>query len=80
MQMDAPMTEMQANMTAMQSQMDQIHATTDPKERQKLMRAHMQSMLDSMAMMQTIMEQMLQHQHRPVPVDRRRDLLAATGR
>ena len=54
MQMDAQMTEMQANMTKMQSQMDQIHATTDPKERQKLLQAHMQTMQECMAMMRTM--------------------------
>lgn len=50
-QMDAQMSQMQANMKDMQAQMAKIHATTNPKERQKLMQAHMQTMRDSMAMM-----------------------------
>ena len=41
----------QANMEKMQKQMDQIAATTEPKERQKLMQEHMQSMKDSMKSM-----------------------------
>jgi hypothetical protein len=53
MQMDAQMTEMQANMVKMQSQMDQIHATTDPRERRKLLQSHMQTMQECMAMMRT---------------------------
>lgn len=60
-QMDAQMTAMQANMTAMQSQMDEIRATTDPKERQKLMQAHMQTMQESMAMMRSM--------HKPMKMD-----------
>lgn len=54
MQMDAQMTEMQAKMAAMQLQMDKIHATTEPKERQKLMQAHMQTMQECMAMMRNM--------------------------
>ena len=53
-QMDTQMTEVQASATKMRSQMDQIHATTDPTERQKLMQAHMQTMQDSMAMMRSM--------------------------
>jgi hypothetical protein len=45
------MSQMQVNMTKMQSQMEKVHATTDPKERQKLMHAHMQAMQANMAMM-----------------------------
>ena len=41
------MSRMQANMTTMQAQMDKIRATTDPKERQKLMQAHMQTMQEN---------------------------------
>ncbi len=51
MQMNAKMSQMQEKMTKMQSQMDKIHATTDPKERQALMQAHMQTMQECMAMM-----------------------------
>ena len=51
MPMDAKMTQMHENMTKMQSQMDKIHATTDPKARQALMQAHMQTMQECMAMM-----------------------------
>ena len=41
----------QANMEKMKQQMDQIAATTEPKERQKLMHEHMQTMKDSMKSM-----------------------------
>lgn len=58
MPMDAQMSQMQTNMTLMQTQMDRIHATTDPKERQKLMQAHMQTMQDSMAMMRSMSKPM----------------------
>jgi hypothetical protein len=51
MPMDAKMSQMQDNMTKMKSQMDKIHATTDPKARQALMQAHMQTMQECMAMM-----------------------------
>jgi len=44
MDMDNHMGKMQGNMKAMQAQMDKIHKTTDPKERQKLMQAHMTAM------------------------------------
>jgi len=54
MEMDAQMSQMQTNMTKMQSQMTKIHATSDPKERQKLMQAHMQTMQESTAMMRTM--------------------------
>ena len=54
MPMDAQMSQMHTNMTLMQSQMDTIHATTNPKERQKLMQAHMQTMQESMAMMRSM--------------------------
>ena len=42
---------MQANMEKMQQQMDKIGATTDPKERQRLMREHMQTMQENMKAM-----------------------------
>ena len=61
MPMDAQMSQMHTNMTLMQSQMDTIHATTNPKERQKLMQAHMQTMQDSMAMMRSM--------SKPMPMD-----------
>ena len=43
--------QMQGNMKKMQEQMDKMGKTTDPKERQKLMGEHMQTMMDSMKMM-----------------------------
>jgi hypothetical protein len=58
MPMDARMSQMHTNMTLMQSQMDTIHATTNPKERQKLMQAHMQTMQESMAMMRSMSKPM----------------------
>ena len=58
MPMDAQMSQMHTNMTLMQSQMDTIHATTNPKERQKLMQAHMQTMQESMAMMRSMSKPM----------------------
>ena len=42
--MEKDMSHMQENMKAMQAQMDRIHETTDAKERQKLMREHVQAM------------------------------------
>ena len=41
----------QANMEKMKQQMDQIAATTEPKERQKLMHEHLQTMKDRMKSM-----------------------------
>lgn len=41
----------QANMEKMRQQMDKIAATTDPKERQKLMQEHMQTMQQNMKSM-----------------------------
>lgn len=58
MEMDSQMSQMQANMTTMQSQMDKIHATTDPKERQKLMQSHMQTMQENMATMRIMSKPM----------------------
>jgi hypothetical protein len=52
------MSQMQVNMTKMQSQMEKIHATTDPKERQKLMQAHMKTMQESMTMMRAMSKPM----------------------
>jgi len=51
MDMGQPMSTMQANMKDMQAQMEKIRATTDPKERRKLMEAHMQAMQECMATM-----------------------------
>lgn len=51
MDMGQQMSRMQQNMTAMQAQMQQIRATTDPKERHKLLQAHMQAMQDNMTAM-----------------------------
>lgn len=61
MPMDAHMSQMHTNMTLMQTQMDKIHATTNPKERHKLMQAHMQTMQESMAMMRSM--------SKPMPMD-----------
>lgn len=58
MPMDAELSQMHTNMTLMQSQMDTIRATTNPKERQKLMQAHMQTMQESMAMMRNMSKPM----------------------
>ena len=59
MPMDATMSQMHTNMTLMQSQMDTIRATTNPKERQKLMQTHMQTMQESMAMMHNMGKPMM---------------------
>ena len=53
------MSQMQTKMKAMQAQMDTIHKTTDPKERQKLMQAHMQSMQENMKAMRGMSGQMM---------------------
>ena len=44
----------QENMKLMQQQMDKIATTTDPKERQKLMQAHMQTMQENMKAMRSM--------------------------
>ena len=44
----------QENMKLMQQQMDKIATTTDPKERQKLMQAHMQTMQENMKSMRSM--------------------------
>jgi hypothetical protein len=59
MQMDAQMSEMQANMKDMQAQMEKIRVTTSPKERQKLMQAHMLTMQESVAMMESMSKPMM---------------------
>ncbi|MES2162887.1 MAG: hypothetical protein V4476_17145 [Pseudomonadota bacterium] len=48
---DATSAGMMDNMQKMQRQMEKIQATTDPKERQKLMQEHMQAMQDNMKAM-----------------------------
>jgi hypothetical protein len=59
MDMDAHMSEMQKNMKEMQAQMEKIHATASPTERKKLMQAHMQTMQESMAMMESMSKPMI---------------------
>lgn len=51
MDMEKHMSQVQEKMKAMQAQMDKIRDTTDPKERQKLMREHMQAMQENMKAM-----------------------------
>lgn len=51
MDMEQKMSSMQTQMKDMQAQMDKIRATTDPKERRKLMDAHMQAMQECMTTM-----------------------------
>jgi hypothetical protein len=43
-------------MKTMQDQMAKIHSTTDPKEREKLLKEHMQSMREGMKMMGAMMD------------------------
>ena len=45
------MAQMQSKMKEMQALMTQLHATTDPKERERLMDAHMKAMGEAMGMM-----------------------------
>jgi hypothetical protein len=51
MDTDRQMSAMQVNMKEMQRDMERIHATTDPKERQKLLQEHMQAMQQGMKTM-----------------------------
>jgi hypothetical protein len=51
MDTDKQKAEIQANMERMQQQMDKVATTTDPKERQKLMQEHMQTMQETMKVM-----------------------------
>ena len=51
MDMDKQMPQMQENMNTMQQQMEKVRATTDPKDRQKLMQEHMQAMQENMKTM-----------------------------
>ena len=54
MDMDKHMSQMQENMKKMQQQMEKLRATTDPKERQKLMQEHMQTMQENMKAMRSM--------------------------
>ncbi len=49
------MDKMQEQMKRMQEQMAKMRATTDPKERQRLMAEHMKSMGEGMGMMRGMM-------------------------
>ena len=49
--MDKHMAQMQENMKTMQAANGKDPATTDPKERQKLMQEHMQTMQENMKAM-----------------------------
>jgi hypothetical protein len=49
------MSSMQANMKRMQEQMAQIRASSDPKERERLMDEHMKTMQESMSKMHSMM-------------------------
>ena len=51
MNMDKQMAQMQENMKIMQQQVEKLRTTTDPKERQKLLQEHMQTMQKNMAAM-----------------------------
>ena len=51
-----PAGKMPAMMSRMHDQMMQIHATSDPKERERLMNEHMKTMHESMPMMQGLKE------------------------
>lgn len=53
------MQKMQERMKRMQEQMQKIRATTNPQERQKLMREHMQSMQEGMKMMGSMRGEMM---------------------
>ncbi len=48
------MSPMDENMKKMQQQMEKIGTTTDPKERQKLMQVHMQTMQENMKSMRAM--------------------------
>src|ERR1700687_6224463 len=48
--------EMQDRMKKMQDLMSKIHSTSDPKERDKLMRSHMESMREGMKSMRAMMD------------------------
>ena len=65
MAMGHEIPQMHENMKAMQAQMAKIRATTDPKERQKLMQAHMQAMQDGMKAMHGMGEPMMKGDSQP---------------
>ena len=63
---DTSHSKMQASMTEMKAQMTKIHATTNLKERQKLMASHiqaMQAMQANMAMMGSMGQSMMGGSH-----------------
>jgi hypothetical protein len=49
------MAPMQENMKRMQDEMATIRATSDPKEKERLMEEHLKTMEQSMSMMQGMM-------------------------
>jgi hypothetical protein len=55
-QTSAPPAKMPEMMERMQEQMSRIHATSDPKERARLMEEHMKSMHEAMPMMRGMLE------------------------
>lgn len=63
MHADAEHSKMHANMTEMKAQMTKIHATTNLKERQKLMASHMQAMQANMSMMGSMSKSMMDGGH-----------------
>jgi len=65
MDMGRQMTQMQQNMAAMHVQMEQLRATTDPKERQRLLQAHMQAMQDNMKTMREMTGPMVMNGSKP---------------
>lgn len=59
-QTDPPLSRMRDRMKAMQEQMDQLRATADPAERQRLLDEHMQSMRETMSTLHGMGGPMLQ--------------------
>lgn len=53
-QADKDMAPMQDNIKKMQDQMDKIAVTSDPKEREKLMQEHMQTLQENMKAMRSM--------------------------
>lgn len=51
---DKQFEQMQARMKLMQEQMSRIRQATDPKERQRLLHEHMQTMLEQMKAMRVM--------------------------
>ena len=56
---DKAAQKMQENVKKMQAQLDKIQKTKDPKARQKLMMAHMQTMRESMMLGESMMPGMM---------------------